>query len=568
MDVENNENKKSTAVVRYPTLLGMAYRYKKSNGTWAFGINYIRLVVVMLLMLVVTWGTISIFLYSFMKHYKKYSNMTFLDAAVMPFDRRGIAEKQGDFDIEKAEALLKEGDYTAARICLISGTARSTKNLKGRKMLAEFYLRLMGRPDFALQALEIGIPYALKDLQYVRFYFSILMEESEDVKLAAVGKKILSSPEASTEVKLYVAMSLGTIYALHGDYQKSDEYLTKNGLQNSLPGVMRLSKNKWEQGRRDEAIAILKAAVGKVNDVEPIYAMLMSYYADMGQYDTARQYAVMRSVEKPFSVSQRIDYLKILKKTGEDARVNKELRELYEQNKSNETALLYLANYAADNGDMELMNKIYNTSIENNYSQAPFTMLMIETLLMRGKSEEAIVIFDEIMKKKPSWLRRYGGVFGCLRAAAYYGAGNTEMATILVDELLKKGNIPPRTLIATARRFDKMGSKVLAHKILVDAVERNPRHQLALTRLVQMEISMGNSTNLDKHIFKLIQMRRPPRRLIMEAKRSLESDLFIFTTDREKVMNEIDVLLKKESDSGTKVFSDLSDSEEDSILIN
>ena len=79
---------------------------------------------------------------------------------------------------------------------------------------------------------------------------------------------------------------------------------------------------------------------------------------------------------------------------------------------------------------------------------------------------------------------------------------------------------------------------------------------------------MGNSTNLDKHIFKLIQMRRPPRRLIMEAKRSLESDLFIFTTDREKVMNEIDVLLKRESDSGTKVFSDLSDSEEDSILIN
>ncbi len=568
MSAENNENKKNAAVIKYPTLLGMAYRYKKSNGAWAFGINYVRLLVVMLLLLVVTWGTISIFLYSFMKYYKKYTNMSFFDAVVMPFNRKGLSEKQGDFDIEKAEALLKEGDYTGARICLISGTGRSTKNLKGRKMLAEFYLRLMGRADFALQTLEIGIPYALKDLQYVRFYFSILMEESEDVKLAAVGKKILSSPEASDEVKLYVAMSLGTIYALHGDYQKSDEYLTKNGLQYSLPGIMRLSKNKWEQGRRDEAIAILKAAIGKVNDVEPLYAMLMSYYSDMGQYDTARQYAVMRSVEKPFSVSQRIDYLKLLKKTGEGERVNRELRELYEQNKSNENALLYLANYAADNGDMDLMNKIYNTSIENNYAQAPFTMLMIETLLMRGKANEAIVIFDEIMKKKPSWLRRYGGVFGCLRAAAYYGVGNTEMATILVDELLKNGNIPPRTLIATARRFDKMGSKVLAHKILVDAVERNPRHQLALTRLVQMEIAMGNSTNLDKHIFKLIQMRRPPRRLIMEAKRSLESDLFIFTTDREKVMNEIDMLLKRENDSDAKIFSDLSDSEEDRIIAN
>lgn len=72
----------------------------------------------------------------------------------------------------------------------------------------------------------------------------------------------------------------------------------------------------------------------------------------------------------------------------------------------------------------------------------------------------------------------------------------------------------------------------------------SPRHQLALTRLVQIEIKIGNSTNLDRHLFNLLNMRRPPRELIEDARMKLVSDRFIFTGDRKKVMGEIDALMQ------------------------
>ena len=87
------------------------------------------------------------------------------------------------------------------------------------------------------------------------------------------------------------------------------------------------------------------------------------------------------------------------------------------------------------------------------------------------------------------------------------------------------------------------GKTALAQKLLENAVERFPRHQLALTRLVQLDIRQGNSTNLDKHIVRLLGMRRPPRELVVDARKSLGSDRFIFTNNREKIMKEIDTLI-------------------------
>jgi len=41
----------------------------------------------------------------------------------------------------------------------------------------------------------------------------------------------------------------------------------------------------------------------------------------------------------------------------------------------------------------------------------------------------------------------------------------------------------------------------------------------------------------------LLGMRRPPRELVVDARKSLGSDRFIFTNNREKIMKEIDTLI-------------------------
>ena len=181
------------------------------------------------------------------------------------------------------------------------------------------------------------------------------------------------------------------------------------------------------------------------------------------------------------------------------------------------------------------MRRIYDTALQRNYPIAPFCLLYLEAMLSMGDYKKAAKFVDDIMYEKPLWAKRYDDVLNCLRTVSYYASGNTNMAEIILQEVMKRNTVPVKALVATARRLDNLGATFLAYRLLESAVNKDPRHQLALTRLVQMDIKIGNSTNLDKNILKLLQMRRPPRELIEGAQKNLGSDRFIFAKDREKI---------------------------------
>lgn len=86
------------------------------------------------------------------------------------------------------------------------------------------------------------------------------------------------------------------------------------------------------------------------------------------------------------------------------------------------------------------------------------------------------------------------------------------MSNILLSDVLKRSRISPKVLVATARRYDRLNAPMVAHAILEHAVSKFPRYQMALIRLVQNEIKIGDSTNIDKHILRLLQMLPPSAR--------------------------------------------------------
>ena len=77
---------------------------------------------------------------------------------------------------------------------------------------------------------------------------------------------------------------------------------------------------------------------------------------------------------------------------------------------------------------------------------------------------------------------------------------------------------------------------------------------MALIRLVQNEIKIGDSTNIGKHVLRLLQMRRPPRELITDVYNNLSSDRFIFVRDRKKILDEIESL---KANNSSETFSDV-----------
>ena len=463
-------------------LAGLAKRVQNPNGTWSFKILWGRVFIAFILFMALLWGAISSAIYCIFKYGRDYDEMTFYQALIAPLDMQAHRERIGEYNARKAKEYIKERKYREAYMSLANAVGRSPKNIEARQMLAEFNLSF-GRPDIALEIMEVGLIYATENTKYIRLYMRLLIDQNEDKRLVLVAERLLSKGNIKNpEVVAYLAMSLSSIYALHGNYDKSKEYLVKYKLDKTLPGILRLSKNEWEQGNRDAAIKVIADNFDYAHNKEPLYSLLVNYYTVMKDLDKARQYSMLRSIENPFSLEQRMEYLNLLKKSGDVENLKADLDKLFNQYKNNNKGMLYLANYAADNGDVELMRKIYDTAITNNFSIAPYCLLSLETMLTNGEYKAASDFAEEILKDKPMWIKRYEDVLSCLRAIAYYGIGNNNMADILLRDVVKRGTCSPKVLVATARRLDNLGGTLMAHRLLENTVDRYPRHQLALAR--------------------------------------------------------------------------------------
>ncbi len=500
------------------------------------------------------WAAVSLAIFVLFKYVKDYDEMTFFQALTVPFDRAGHRHRVGEYNFRTAKKNMKDGKWRDAYMNLLSAVGRDPKNLEARMLLAEFHRYLGNKPDLAISALEGALAYAVDNPEYMRMYVKLLVDQSEDSKVVSVCEKLLNSGRVKNrDIAAYLAMSLSTVYAFHGDYAKSKQWLEKYNLGKTLPGILRLSRNEWEQGNRDGAVKILADNFGLVKDREPVYSLLVDYYCAMNDFEKARRYAMLRNVENPFSLEQKTEYLRLLKKTGDENGARRDFDQLVKRHQNDNRSLLILANYAADTADADAMRRVYDIAVKRNYNPGPYCLLRLETEVNAGNYKSATEFADEFIKRKPVWLERYKDVVSCLRAIAYYATGNANMADILLNEVLERGTVSPNVQIATAKRLGNMGANMTALKLLENATNRFPNHQLALVRLIQTEIELGNSTNLNKHISTLLRMRLPPRELATDVRKRLASDRFIFAANRTELINEIDSLVK----GGTaKAFSE------------
>ncbi len=559
--MKKNNNKSA-----HPILAGIAMRVCDEKGNWSLKIVWSRVLLILAFLAVLMYIFVTVAIFCFFKYFREYDEMTLLDAVTVPFNRQVHREKMGTYDIEKAKAYIKDGKIREAYACLVAGCSRSPKNIEGVKMLSEFYLMLFKRPDRAIETLERSLIYAVNDVHYIRLYIKVLMDQTEDARIISVGEKILQIPTLKNDdVKMYLAMAISTVYAYHGNYVKSKEFIYKYKLEKTLPGILRLSKDQWELGNRNEAIQILADNINYPQNKEAIYALLVNYYIAMKDFETARRYSMLRSLENPFSMEQRMEYLTLLKRSGDIEGVKRDMEIFFNNYQDDNRSMLYLANFAADIGDLSFMRRIYDLALRKDFSIAPYCLLLLETTIAQGDYKAAVKFVEDIMQTKPKWKDRHEDVILCLRAVSYYAVGNSNMAEILINDIIKRNTISPKVMIATARMFDKLGAPQVSLKILERAVSLYPKHQLALTRLIQSELKIGISTNLHRYVSRLLKMRRPPRELIADARVKICSDKFVFATERENIIKEIDYLMNNKDG---KIFTDSVDSIDSDRLID
>ena len=386
--------------------LGFFSRVHK-NGRWSFRANWGRIFALLVFLGLLAWAAFSSMIYFVFKYSRGFEDITVYDAVVAPFNMDAHRRKVGNFNINSALADFKSGqitDFSKTFGNLVMGVTRAPENIEGRLQLARIYVA-MGRPDIAIEKLEQGILFGKENLDFVRLYVRLLLDRMEDAKIVAVGEKLLDPSDPykaeSPQIRAYLAMSLSSVYAMHGDYTKSEKYLKDYKLEKTLPGILRISKNKWEMGKRDEAIQIIADNFQFPENKDPMYALLVNYYTAMNDFETARRYCVLRQSEDPFSPMPKLELIKLLGKSGDTENQNKMIDDYFSQNKRNNTAMIHLANLAADKGDTKLMRKIYENSIKEGFPAGTYCLLLLESMITSGNYKQAVDFSEEILKGKP-----------------------------------------------------------------------------------------------------------------------------------------------------------------------
>ncbi len=274
-------------------------------------------------------------------------------------------------------------------------------------------------------------------------------------------------------------------------------------------------------------------------DADALYAILSRYYRDLGNLDKSRQYTVLRIANNPMSVMPRIELLYIEAKSGQNDAVETDAKNLIEEFSTDQNAMLTLANFATDQGNVPLARRIYERAIENQFDLTAFSLLLIEAHISAGDFDGALNFIDQIDQERPAWLTASKAIFDSLRAVAQYGKGRADLADIFLSNILKQNAPRPETLIAIATRFQSLGGLTQAQRLLQFAVKKDPNNQMALVQLITVDLQIGDSSEIASNLNHLLAMRRPPLELILDAYRKLGSDHFIFVSHREALLDRL-----------------------------
>ncbi|MEO0796126.1 MAG: hypothetical protein AAFX93_13230 [Verrucomicrobiota bacterium] len=541
------EARKSPQPQQKSILLGFAIRRRGPSGRWRIQFRWGRIFGVLAIMAIIGYFALTTALFVFFKKVQKFDDVSYADMFTVLLHMDEHRAKVGDYQIERAKEMLEKQQYNDAFTFLREGVVRSPKNNEGRLLLSEYFIVLpkLGGPDRAIDLLREGVPYAKEDPAYLQRYIQLLLQQQLDVEVIAVSEEILAG-EPNKDVQRLLAVASATANLLRGNFDAAEDFVKTYNLEDELEGLRLSARITWERGQEKAAIEKLENAIGKFQTNEPIYAALAKYHRDRGEGDKARQYAVRRNIEAPLAVAPRIELLPILSMTGEDERAAREAEAILRQFRKEENALLLLANYATDDGKIDLARRIYEEALENDFPIGKFALLLIEAHIVAGDYEGAISFSEELAKERPDWLESNMPVFNSLRAVAYFGVGNDNLAGIYTDQFLKESNVRVESLLAVSRRFAALGGNQFARKILKQAYENNPKNQAALSNLIQIEIETGNAAELGNYLKRLLQMRRPSIDILQQAYQKLGSDRFIFTPDRETLLIELNAVINPE----------------------
>ena len=511
---------------------------RRTNKGWHVQIQWKRMVVFTTLALGLGWISLASAAYFFVKYQRGFTEVSFADMLMLPTRWQAYQVSKGDFFVRSAQAHLKAEKYREAFHDLRIGLVKSPGNKEGRLLLAQFY-GAWQRSDLAQQTLLDGLQYHRTDQDYLKLLFSFLLQRQEDERTLTLAKTLLGNSQTASPNNQLIALAAASASFFRGNYDQAEDYMRTYGLENTRDGRLLATRIAWERGLKDIALAQLGQLASEFPKDEEIYAQSVSYLREAGRDDEARRESFLRAIGNPGDARARIDLLYALHKEGDIAAVNANVEEIMQDFTRNTSALLALADFAANTGNPALARRIYDYAKAGKTNWEGPALMMIEANIVAKQYQSALQLVRQLLQGNPEWAKRYYAVFNGLQAIAHYGLGDPESAQLFLNNFLTQSSVRADNLIAVSKRLMDVGAQTQARQVLVQAVKADPLNQAALSGLIKIDLALNNTDTLAVNIRKLLDMRKPSKELLAAAYRKLGSDLFLFSPGRVALLQDL-----------------------------
>ncbi|MGB0370891.1 MAG: tetratricopeptide repeat protein [Opitutales bacterium] len=539
--------------IRRPKLFGFAFYERSNDGRWRLHLRWGRILSLFLSLTIIGWLSCGLGLYLFFKYKRDYDEVSYAKMLILPLRYEQHRSEMGNYHIEKAKELFAEGDFGPGITFLRAGVMRATENIEGRLLLAEIFLSGYRQPEMAIELLKQGAPYGYQDIDYVRSTVRLMLRQHQDMELLQLADEFLPKLSENEQVAKIFAVGSASAAFYRGMYDTAEDFINEYDLKNSPEGLILSSKILSARGQNVDAIVLLENNANRFSNRELIFMELIRAHREAGNLDKARQYAILRNLNNPLNPGPRIELLHAYNYSEQTDRLAEEIDNYIDQFGSEERSLALLAEFGAKTGNASLNRDIYNLAIENSFDLSLFSYLVIEAENSAGNFKDALNLVAQILEEKPIWLDERSPILSALRAVSYYGDGQDAKGSIYLKEILQNPDVRNQTLLALSTTLKDLGRLEEARSILEAAYEETPENQGALSALMRLDIELGRIDDLNEKLVNLLSMRRPPYDLLQLAYDSLGSDKFMFTPNRNSVIQQLAEILRERSANSSGV---------------
>lgn len=473
-------------------------------------------------------------MWAFAKYCKKITSISYINL-VLPTRWNRHQAALGAFYISKAKELIRSGNHTEAFTLLKIGTAKAPENLEGRLLLADFYMAYK-RPDLAQSTVLENAATFAKYPGYFAAVVDLLFKLQDDRAVLTLAQTHLGTPLLSKETAHFLAVSSAHAAFNLGNNDEAEDILRRYVNDTSPDKAALLIRLDWERGYRDLALLQLREAIDRWPTRSDLRALLVSHYRathNTSQWETA---LVEQISADPFAFEPRVEYIRMLHERGEHPRAASEIDTFISQFNSSDSAMLVLADFAANSGQPELVAKAGAHLTDNSDLSSAVSLLAVEANVVAGNFGKSLQMISEYTEKYPQWAAQYAPVFSGLKAVAACGLGKKEEAILYLDELFSQENIRADNLVAVSSRLAALGANDLSAETLRRAVKADPQNEIALNTLVSLELDAASAPDLGRHLEAFLATRKPSREIASKAYTVLGSDRHLFTPGQSQLL--------------------------------